>query len=156
MNAGKLTTEEIKRLFPNASPSLFKANACEQNPDVQKPVYDRETLDLMRRNITLGIRPTTDEAKLNKTEKAYLKWAESLGALWVGCQCITLKIGDDCRFTMDFWILDEQGLRAVDVKGFQRDDALVKIKVAARLFPWIRFLIARRNGLVWEHTEIKP
>jgi deoxycytidine triphosphate deaminase len=103
-----------------------------------------------------GIRPTTDEEKLNKLEKDYLEWLRACGDWWICVQAITLKIGYDTRLTLDFWALDERGLRAIDVKGFQREDALIKIKVAARMYPFIRFLIAKRNGGVWEHKEIKP
>lgn len=102
--------------------------------------------------------PTShDEAKLNKTERLYLEYLRSLNPKWLGIQNITLKLGDDCRYTPDFFAIDNLGvLHAREVKGFFRDDAKVKIKVAARVFPWIRFTVAVRKNKSWEHTEIRP
>lgn len=103
------------------------------------------------------MRPSTDEAKLNKTEKAYLEYLRRLNPVWLGIQCITLKLADDTRYTPDFIAIDGYGtLHAREVKGFWRDDAKVKIKVASRMFPWIRFTAASKNGTGWEHTEFKP
>lgn len=117
-----------------------------------------------RTALKLGIQPSTDESKLNKTETAYLAWLRALGDDWIGIQSITFKIGADLRFTPDFLAINKEGLRAIDVKGFWKstgkphieDDALVKIKVCGRLFPWCRFLIAWRDGAIWQHREIKP
>lgn len=108
-------------------------------------------------NRKLEIRPTTDEDKLNQTEKLYLKWLRNQRNAWIGIQCITLKLGHDCRYTPDFWALDDDGLRCIDTKGGHTwEDSLIKIRVAARLYPFIRFLIAEKNGEVFEHKEIKP
>ena len=104
------------------------------------------------------ISPSTDEQKLNKTERAYLAHLRgSPGVKEIGVQDVTLKLGDDCRFTPDFRYIDANGVWVmVDVKGWQRDDALVKIKVASRKFPMFRFVIVQRNGLGWEETPVKP
>ena len=106
----------------------------------------------------MTVQPTTDEARLNKTERAYLARLRGLGCYpWVGVQCITLKLGDDCRYTPDFWVLDPDGnLGAREVKGFFRDDAKVKIKVAARLYPWIKFVVVKKDKLGWNESEVKP
>jgi len=102
-------------------------------------------------------KPTTDEDKLNKTEKAYLSYLRALKPLWIGVQNITLKLADDTRYTCDFFFIDEAGaLHGRETKGFWRDDAKVKIKVAARTFPWIRFAVAEKDGIGWKHTEVKP
>lgn len=124
------------------------------NPKVPLQPQD---VDKMRELVTLGIRPTTDEAKLNLNEKRYLAWLETQHDYWIGVQCITLKIGADLRYTPDFWALDKQGLRSIDTKGAHTwEDSIVKIKVSARMFPWIRFLLAKAQGELWEHVEIKP
>lgn len=45
---------------------------------------------------------------------------------------------------------------AFEVKGFMRDDAAVKIKVAATTYPEISwFLVWKENG-VWREQEVKP
>lgn len=117
---------------------------------------DRKLTEEMARSIGRGIMANTDEAKLNKTEARYWLWLKCQGDLWCGCQCITLKFGHDLRFTPDFWAVSHTGLRAIDVKGFQRDDALVKIRACARIFPWIQFVIAKADGIGWIHTAVKP
>jgi hypothetical protein len=111
----------------------------------------------LRDNVAKGIRPTTDEAKLNQTEKRYLVWLEKQRNLWIGVQSITFKLGHDCRYTPDFVVLDECGLRCIDTKGGHIwEDALIKMRLAARLFPWVRFVIAQDNGEVFNHKDIKP
>lgn len=104
---------------------------------------------------------STDEAKLNKTERSFLvHLREAHPGNWIGVQCITLKLADDCRYTCDIWERTIGGLLyAYEVKGFFRDDAKVKIKVAARMFPWIRFVVVKRgpNALVpWLMETVKP
>lgn len=103
------------------------------------------------------IRPSTDEAKLNKTERAYLAHLRCLNPPHLGIQDITFKLGDDLRFTPHFNYLDANGHWVfVDVKGFQREDAFVKIKTASRNYPLLRFVIAKKAGTGWEETPIKP
>jgi hypothetical protein len=106
------------------------------------------------------ISPSGEEAKLNRTEREYLAMLRAAhGATeWVGTQCLTLKLGDDCRYTPDFIVLDNAGvLWAHETKGgFTRDDALVKLKTAARKFSWIRFVLATKKGGVWQTKEISP
>ena len=105
----------------------------------------------------LSITPSSDESKLNKTERAYLQVLRARGFHFVGIQNITLKLGDDCRYTPDFNHLDNDGrLVFSEVKGFMRDDALVKLKVAARVFSIFQFFLVRKNGSGWDVTEIKP
>ena len=157
VNAGKLTPEEIRRLFPNATPSLLRANGITCDTSIELPVKDPEMIATMRESLAKGIRPNTDVAKLNKTERAYLRFLESLQPDWLGVQCITLKVGHDLRYTPDFWAVDPQGLRAIDTKGpHVWEDSLIKMRICARVFPWIRFVLAKRDGLNWSHKELKP
>jgi hypothetical protein len=50
-------------------------------------------------------------------------------------------MGDDCRYTPDFMVIAEDDVVEFhEVKGgFWRDDAKVKIRVAAELYPMFRF-----------------
>jgi hypothetical protein len=108
--------------------------------------------------ISATIRHTTDEDRLNKTERLFLAYLRALNAGgWVGVQCLTLKLGHDTRYTPDFWSWSEAGeLCAWEVKGFFRDDAKVKIKVAARMFPRFVFTLAFKSKEGWEFQEVKP
>ena len=102
-------------------------------------------------------RPTTDEGGMNKLERERYQYLQAL-KLGPVPQAITLKFGHDLRFTPDFSYIDANGVMVFeDVKGFQRDDALCKIKACARMFSWARFLIVKKSkDHGWEITEIKP
>lgn len=131
-------------------------------PEPSNPVMKPEHSEPLRNAVALGIRPSTDESGLNKTERAYLVHLRALQEPWMGVQCITLKLGHDCRLTPDFWALDAQGLRAIDTKGTKNgqprieEDAMIKLRLAARLFPFVRFVIAWKVAGTWEHREVKP
>lgn len=98
--------------------------------------------------------------EMNKTEMALyevLSLQKAAGELvWVEYERVTLKLGPDCRYTPDFDVLTSAGtLMFYDAKGgFIAEDATVKIKTAAELFPFFSFYIAQltRNG--WEFKEV--
>ncbi len=103
-----------------------------------------------------SVTETTDEAALNKTEKRYYQHLKRQGYQWLAAQAVTLKIADDCRLTPDFAHITREGQFVLtDVKGFQREDALIKMKVAARMFPWARFEIVTYTKSGWEITVVK-
>lgn len=59
---------------------------------------------------------------------------------------VTLKLADDTRYTPDFWVLELDGsVSIIEVKGFFREDALVKLKVAASQFPEFRFYLFQKG-----------
>lgn len=101
---------------------------------------------------------STDEARLNKTEKAFLEYLRHTAQVkCLHIMAITLKLAFDCRLTPDFSYYSEGGqLTFIDVKGWQREDALIKMKVAARTFPEWRFVIVKRIKREWKFEEIKP
>ena len=154
---------EYQRMIRNASKStkLRNLHAVLPPPSIIPP--DDVSNKAMQELLANGIRLSTDEAKLNKTEAAYWGWLQMQNDLWRGVQCITLKLGHDCRLTPDFWALDSAGLRAIDTKGTNRktntplveEDAMIKMRLAARLFPFIHFVIAWKVGGVWEHRPVK-
>lgn len=102
---------------------------------------------------------------MNKTEAEYAKILEARRAcgnvLWYRFEGVTLKLADNTRYTPDFIVMLDSGeLEAHEVKGsmsFIQDDAKVKIKVAADIFPF-RFILvaprAKKNGGGWETKEI--
>lgn len=99
------------------------------------------------------------EPTMNKTERAY---ADVLEALRVGgiirewhFEAVTLKLAHDCRYTPDFLVVRSDGaLELHEVKGFWRDDAKVKTRVAARVLPFPIFAVQRagRNGWTVERV----
>jgi len=95
--------------------------------------------------------------KMNKIEAAYgdlLKGRPDV--VWTEFEGITLRLGDDCRYTPDWPLMLADGtLEMHETKGFMRDDALVKIKAAAARYPF-RFVLVRREKSEWIHREIRP
>jgi hypothetical protein len=94
--------------------------------------------------------------KLNTTEAA---WGDYLRATLPSCpvlaQAITLRLANGCRYTPDFAQVTQEGIPAFyEVKGFMRDDAAVKIKVAAAQFPaWAFWLVWRKAGQ-WQQQRV--
>lgn len=133
------------------------------NARVQQRVTERRSDPLPAAKLSataldLTARPSTDEEKLNKTERAYLWHLRKLNVPTLRIQAVTLKLAHDCRLTVDFTYVNADGrMMFVDVKGFQREDALIKMKVAARQFPEFVFVIVKRvKGGAWHEIPVPP
>ncbi len=102
--------------------------------------------------------------KMNKTEAAY---ADYLGILKLAgkilffeFECVTLKLGKDLRYTPDFMVVTLDGTvefhevkgsktsKSGDIIPYFKDDGLVKLRAAAKQFPFV-FLTAFRQGSNW-------
>lgn len=96
---------------------------------------------------------------MNKTEMARAKELEAMkdrGEIvdwWYND--VTLRIADNCRITLDFLIQENDGhLRFEETKGWWREDALIKTKVAATKFPFPITALKKRKGGGWIITPI--
>ncbi len=96
-------------------------------------------------------------ASMNKTEKRRAVELEAMKragkiAAW-HYEKVTFKLADDTRYTPDFMVIGADGtVRFEEIKGYWRDDAKVKIKVAAAQFPFIfASLVATKTG--WTLTD---
>ena len=83
----------------------------------------------------------------NKTEAAYEQTLEDMriagDVLWYRFEGVKLRLADNTFYTPDFAVMLSSGVMELhEVKGFWQDDARVKIKVAAELYPF-RFIAAR-------------
>lgn len=114
------------------------------------------------RLISQSHKPLNPEDRLNKTEKAFLARLRSdeLGHFeWIGIQCITLELAFNCRYTPDFATRMQGGdFRLWEVKGGHIwEDGWVKLKMAARLYPFWTFVKAQRKGRSspWVETIIQ-
>lgn len=81
---------------------------------------------------------------MNKTEAAYAAHLDEQKAagliLWWKFEALKLRLADNTFYTPDFAVLARSGVMEVhEVKGRWEDDARVKIKVAAELYPF-RFI----------------
>ena len=91
--------------------------------------------------------------KMNKLEARYalsLSAQQGHGSIrWWAYEAITLKLAPDTRYTPDFVVITREGeIQFHETKGRWLDDALVKIKVAANLFPWAEFRAIDSKGAV--------
>lgn len=90
--------------------------------------------------------------KMNRTESRYaqqLEWQQRAGEIaWYKYEGMKLKLADRTYLTPDFCVVMPDGkLEFREVKaGVMEDDAAVKLKVAAAMFPF-RFIVAwSRDG----------
>ena len=79
--------------------------------------------------------------QMNKTEAAYGQHLQQLQAagevLWYVFEGVKLRLADNTFYTPDFAVMRADGqLEMHEVKGFWQDDARVKIKVAASMYPF--------------------
>lgn len=89
---------------------------------------------------------------MNGTEKLYAKMLElqkaagMIKGYWF--EAMTFKLADDTRYTPDFMVqmMDDE-IEFHEVKGRWMDDAKVKIKIAATMFPFVfkSFIYSGRN-----------
>lgn len=84
---------------------------------------------------------------MNKTEAAYAdvleKQKQAGDVLWYKFEGLKLRLADNTFYTPDFAVmLSSCELVVKEVKGFMHDDANVKIKIAADLYPF-RFFVCR-------------
>jgi len=90
------------------------------------------------KNYALGRLKT---GQMNKTEQAYantLEQRKSAGEIvWYRFEGLKLRLADNTFYTPDFAVMDKTGvMQCHEVKGFWQDDARVKIKVAAEMYPF--------------------
>jgi len=81
---------------------------------------------------------------MNKTEAAYadhLKLRQMAGEIITyRFEAFKLRLADNTFYSPDFVVTCQHQIECHEVKGFWRDDARVKIKVAAALFPEFAFI----------------
>jgi len=82
-------------------------------------------------------------------------------------ESVTLKLATGVRYTPDFVVWREETLYGTwariadvvelhEVKGFMRDDARIKLRVAAKQFPYFTFRLCRRLKGSWTIEEVTP
>lgn len=96
--------------------------------------------------------------KMNALEAAYaqlldLRKAQGQVAWW-GYECMRFRLADGAWFKPDFAVMMPTGrLEAHETKGFWREAARVRIKVAADLYPWRFVAVQRDAGGAWVFEE---
>ena len=92
--------------------------------------------------------------EMNKTEAKYdaeLKVRPDV--VWYKFEGMKFRLADNTFYTPDFIVMLDNGqLEAHEIKGFWQDDAKVKIKVAASLYP-LRFIAIKSVKGQWQIEE---
>lgn len=110
---------------------------------------------------TTYLRGRKRRGRMNKTEAEYASLLElrrrAGEVVWYAYEAITLRLADGARYTPDFAVMLADGqMELHEVKGHWAEAALVRIKVAAELFPF-RFLavekLPKKNGGGWKERE---
>ncbi len=99
--------------------------------------------------------------KMNRTEAAYAAHLETLRmageVAWWRFEGVKLRLADSTFYSPDFAVMLTGGIMEMhEVKGFWRDDARAKIKIAAEQYPF-RFISvtarSKRDGGGWNIEE---
>lgn len=106
------------------------------------------------------MKPLQRNLKMNKTEYRYagqLDLLKQTGDIldW-RFENIRLKIGEggqDAYYKPDFFVIKADGFEFHETKGWWREAARVRIKAAAYLFPWFKFIGVRWINNQWEFEE---
>ncbi len=107
---------------------------------------------------------TIEDSPMNGQETAYAQTLEArrIGGeiLWWGFETIKLRIGHAAWYTPDFQVVLASGqIEIHEFKGYQEEAARVRIKAAAGLYPWLRFVqirkIPKREGGGYEVERIR-
>ena len=77
---------------------------------------------------------------------------------WYAYEAVKLRLAKKTWFTPDFvgQKVGEPFLTFWETKGWMRDDANVKIKVASETYRHFKFVVVRWVGGTWEYQEIEP
>lgn len=91
---------------------------------------------------------------MNKTEAEYARFLDTLIAcgdvIWWKFEGYKLRLADSTFYSPDFAVMrSDSTLEMHEVKGHWTDDARVKIKVAASLYPH-PFLAIQKVGKAWK------
>lgn len=103
---------------------------------------------MSRAHFALGRLPV---GKMNETELSYATVLEGLKRAgqvqWYRFEGLKLRLADSTFYTPDFAVMRDDGvMECHEVKGFWQDDARVKIKVAAEMYPFRFMAVTKKSG----------
>ena len=87
--------------------------------------------------------PIIPKPKMNKTEARYADQLEHMKRAGViinyRFDALNFRLAPKTYYRPDFLVVFDHEFQIHEVKGFWKDDALVKFKVAADMYPWFRW-----------------
>lgn len=108
----------------------------------------------------MRIRPRKrqEPGKMNKLESQYadyLQQKQNAGIITsYRFEAIKFRLADRTFYTPDFIVTYPDVIECHEIKGFWEDDARVKIKVAAALFPEFAFVAVQYKKKEWIYEEL--
>ena len=101
--------------------------------------------------------PRHEPGKMNPSEEAYSHQLEARKAAgeiirWA-FEPVKFVLAERTTYTPDFMVVTANQIEFHEFKGFWRDDARVKIKVAAALFPEFLFVAVQKVKKQYEYEE---
>jgi hypothetical protein len=149
----RLRIEDVGRLGTAAQAQIRAAlaeRASTPTPGIERPAASAGLRLRQARGNTM-----------NKTEAAFAAYLASVYPdAQVEREGITLRLANGVRYTPDFCVFNPGGdVVFYEVKGFMRDDAAVKVKVAAGKFPRASFWLVTaidRNRSAWRIDRVFP
>lgn len=107
----------------------------------------------------LGRLPTGTMNKLETAYDAHLRARTEAGeVLWHKFEGVKLRLADNTFYTPDFIVMTgDRSIEAHEIKGFMMEDANVKIKVAASIYPFAFKIVranAKKNGGGWSIVQV--
>lgn len=139
-----MTETELERLAIERGGSVGKSVA-----EQVREAVDRHERSQLRPK---GCVQRHETGKMNQLESAYavhLTDKQRSGEVHAFFfECMKLRLADKTWYCPDFLVLDKNGeLSFHETKGFRRDDAMVKLKVAASQYPLFPFwLVSKMKG----------
>ena len=139
-----------------------KRRASKSGDGVGKPKQGKPLIEVLFPPSS-ATKNSKGEDDLNKTEREFFEWLKKefeFSAYQILSQSIKLRLAKKTWYTPDFWVLVRGGWKVFEVKGFMRDDAAVKLKVAAEMYRYFQFWLVtkkkKKDGGGWDFKKITP
>lgn len=147
----KWLARENKKITRESLMQQEGSSAEKQAYEVRKPqAYSWDYLSKMP-----GISKKPTPGKMNRWESEYAKFlcncmfSEEIAGFKF--EAFRLSLGGGVQYIPDFFVLEnDESFSVHEVKGFWRDDARVKFKIAADRYPQFRFYECRKIGDLWD------
>jgi hypothetical protein len=172
-SAAVKTDEKRRRQWMNRSASLMHLSLDEWSrmlPDETAPAQGKPTTAVTAPAIQSS-RPRHESGTMNKLEARYAGHLEVLKHVHeitdYRFEPMKLRLAKSTFFDVDFLVVKWQDIEGSngtyaaelhEVKGHWEDDARVKMKVAAKEFPWWRFVGVHwdKEKKDWKFEEFRP
>ena len=104
-------------------------------------------------------KPLRPKTGMNGTEQKYAELLEHMklagDILDYKFEAVKFRLAKATYYTPDFMVIFPNHIEFHEVKGFWRDDARVKIKVASGMFPEFGFMAVQLKKKQWEYEEFE-